>query len=84
MVGTERPERTCGSAASVHLGLHLYEPACERAARAQEAASIVGKIIANKCKDKGVTQIVFDRAGFEYASKVKAVADGAREAGLEF
>jgi large subunit ribosomal protein L18 len=44
----------------------------------------VGKRIAAKAKDAGITKVVFDRAGYKYHGRVKAVADGAREAGLEF
>lgn len=49
-----------------------------------EAATMVGEVIAQRAKDKGVTQIVFDRGGFIYHGKVKALADAAREQGLEF
>lgn len=49
-----------------------------------EAAAAVGKAIAEKCKAKGVTQVAFDRSGFKYHGRVKALADAAREAGLEF
>ncbi len=44
----------------------------------------VGKQIAAKAKEIGITQVVFDRAGYRYHGRVKAVADGAREGGLEF
>ncbi len=44
----------------------------------------VGKRIAQKAKDAGVTKVVFDRGGYKYHGRVKAVADGAREGGLEF
>ena len=44
----------------------------------------VGKIIAAKAREKGIEQVVFDRGGFLYHGIVKAVADGAREAGLNF
>ena len=48
------------------------------------AASAVGKAIADKAKKAGVTSVVFDRGGFLYHGRVKALADAAREAGLEF
>ena len=44
----------------------------------------VGKIVAAKAREKGIEQVVFDRGGFLYHGVVKAVADGAREAGLNF
>ena len=48
------------------------------------AAAYVGKVIAEKAKAKGINTVVFDRGGFIYQGKVKALADAAREAGLEF
>ncbi len=44
----------------------------------------LGKLVAEKAKEKGITKVVFDRSGFLYHGRVKAVADGAREGGLEF
>ena len=49
-----------------------------------DAASVVGKDIAVKAKAAGVTNVAFDRSGFKYHGRVKALADAAREAGLEF
>ena len=49
-----------------------------------DAAAYLGKVIAKKALDKGITTVVFDRGGFIYQGKVKALADAAREAGLEF
>jgi len=49
-----------------------------------EAAAAVGKAIAEKAKAAGVTQVAFDRSGFKYHGRVKALADAARENGLEF
>ena len=49
-----------------------------------EAATLVGTAIAKKALDKGITTVVFDRGGFIYEGKVKALADAAREAGLIF
>ena len=48
------------------------------------AASQVGKLIAEKAKAAGVEKVAFDRAGFQYHGHVKALADAAREAGLQF
>ncbi|HUL04192.1 MAG TPA: 50S ribosomal protein L18 [Gemmatimonadales bacterium] len=44
----------------------------------------VGRLVAEKAKAKGITKVVFDRAGYRYHGRVKAVADGARKGGLEF
>ena len=49
-----------------------------------EAAKEVGKLIAKKALEKNIESVVFDRAGYQYTGRVKAVADGARDAGLEF
>ena len=49
-----------------------------------EQATIVGKLIADNAKQAGVDNVVFDRGGFLYHGRVKALADSAREAGLKF
>jgi len=49
-----------------------------------EQAKLVGKAIAERAKGKGVKQVVFDRGGFKYSGRIKALADGAREGGLDF
>ena len=49
-----------------------------------EAAKAVGKLVAERAKEKGVQKVVFDRGGFAYHGRVAGLADGAREAGLEF
>ncbi|MBC7880403.1 MAG: 50S ribosomal protein L18 [Anaerolineae bacterium] len=49
-----------------------------------DAATEVGKLVAARAKEKGISAVVFDRGGKLYHGRVKAVADGAREAGLEF
>lgn len=49
-----------------------------------EAAAKVGALIAERAKSAGVTQVAFDRSGFKYHGRIKALADAAREAGLEF
>lgn len=48
------------------------------------AAAIVGRFVAERAKEKGVDRVAFDRSGFRYHGRVKALADAAREAGLEF
>lgn len=49
-----------------------------------KAAKLVGALVAKKALEKGIKQVVFDRSGFLYHGRVKAVADSAREGGLEF
>ena len=49
-----------------------------------EAAAFLGKEIAKRALDKGIKEVVFDRGGFIYQGKIKALADAAREAGLDF
>lgn len=49
-----------------------------------EAAREVGRLIGQRAREKGITRVVFDRGGNKYHGRVKAVAEGAREAGLEF
>ena len=48
------------------------------------AAALVGTVIGKKAVEKGITEVVFDRGGFIYQGKIKALADAAREAGLQF
>ena len=50
----------------------------------QEAAYIIGQTVAKNAMEKGISKVVFDRAGYQYTGRVKALADGARDAGLEF
>ncbi len=49
-----------------------------------EQANLVGKSLAERAGDKGIRQVVFDRGGYRYIGRVKALADGARQSGLEF
>jgi len=48
------------------------------------AASAIGKLVAERAKEKGVESVAFDRSGFKYHGRVKALAEAAREAGLQF
>ena len=67
---------TLASASTGHLG--------SREGKKSEQASEVGKLIAERAKEKGVERVVFDRGGYLYHGRVKALADGAREGGLNF
>ena len=49
-----------------------------------DAATVVGKVVAKRALEKGITTVVYDRGGYIYEGKVKALAEAAREAGLEF
>jgi large subunit ribosomal protein L18 len=49
-----------------------------------DGAKLIGKTVAQRAKEKGITKVVFDRGGYLYHGRVKALADAAREAGLEF
>ena len=48
------------------------------------AAKAIGKLVAERAKEKGIKSVVFDRGGYQYHGRVKALADAARAAGLEF
>ena len=48
------------------------------------AATAIGKLVAERAKEKGIVKVVFDRGGYQYHGRVKALADAARTAGLEF
>jgi large subunit ribosomal protein L18 len=50
----------------------------------RKAAELVGQRIAQKAKEKGIGKVAFDRAGYKYHGRVKALADAARESGLQF
>src|SRR5689334_13101006 len=71
--------KTIASANTTESGLKVQKPR----ANAATAAS-VGKLVAERAKAKNVTKVVFDRGGFIYHGKVKALADAAREGGLQF
>jgi large subunit ribosomal protein L18 len=49
-----------------------------------EGAKLIGKAVAERAREKGISKVVFDRGGYQYHGRVKALADAARQAGLEF
>ena len=61
-----------------------YEKSFEGLGSNKEAARAVGKLVAERAKAKGITAVVFDRGGYIYHGRVSALAEGAREGGLEF
>jgi large subunit ribosomal protein L18 len=60
------------------------EIAVKTGIKKKEQAAFVGKLLAAKCKEKGIENVVFDRSGYKYHGRVKSLADAAREGGLKF
>lgn len=56
----------------------------EKGGKKVEMAAEVGKLIASKCKEKGIETVVFDRGGYKYHGRIRSLADAAREQGLKF
>jgi large subunit ribosomal protein L18 len=98
VTGTEQRPRMAVKKSLKHIYVQLIDDAAGRtivAASTRDsevtakganatAAKAVGAAIAKKAKDKGVTKVVFDRGGYLYHGNIKALADAARENGLEF
>jgi large subunit ribosomal protein L18 len=72
--------RTLVSASSVDRDLREKVKGMKKS----EQAKVVGQAVAERAKSKGIQSVVFDRGGFRYVGRVKALADGAREGGLQF
>jgi large subunit ribosomal protein L18 len=75
--------RTVAAAASTEPALKTVFSGAVRGGN-QAGAEAIGKVIAERLREKGITRIVFDRGGNLYHGRVRAVADAARKAGLEF
>ena len=60
------------------------EPAMRGRRLTKETAAEVGKLVAARAKEVGISRVIFDRGGYAYHGRIKALADGAREEGLEF
>lgn len=73
-------DKTCVSASTVDKTLRT----AIKYPGNKEAAAAVGKLIAERAKEAGITKVAFDRSGFKYHGRIKALADAARESGLEF
>lgn len=71
---------TIASASSVDKNLRSK---CDGKTKTEQAR-LVGEAVAERAKEKGISQVVFDRGGFKYIGRVKALAEGAREGGLDF
>ena len=71
---------TLASASTIDQDLRAEMKGLKKA----EQAKLVGKKVAERAVSKGIKAVVFDRGGFKYTGRIKALADGAREGGLEF
>lgn len=71
-------------AAASSLEPSLKKELGDTGTKSKEAARLVGETVAKRAKEKGVDRVVFDRGGYIYHGKVKALADAAREGGLDF
>ncbi|HDL90478.1 MAG TPA: 50S ribosomal protein L18 [Thermodesulforhabdus norvegica] len=76
-------DRGCTLVAASTLDTELREAISEVSGKVEKARK-VGELIGKRAKDKGISRVVFDRNGYMYHGRVRAVAEGAREAGLEF
>lgn len=96
--GTDECPRICVFRSSKHIYAQLISDESGRTfasasslsatddskAKGVEAAKTVGRQLAEVCQEKGISKVVFDRNGFLYHGRIKALAEGAREAGLAF
>ena len=73
---------TLVSASSLEAGRKLPKDTKDK--NRVEQAAVVGKMVAERALEAGITQVVFDRGGYKYHGRVKALAEGSREAGLKF
>ena len=78
----DRAGRTLAAASSVEKDMRAL--ATGKVTGNKESAAAVGRLVAERARAAGVTKVTFDRGGFLYHGRVAAVADAAREAGLEF
>jgi len=76
--------RTLCAASSLDKGLRKDGRSKSKTGGDVASAKAVGALIASRAKDKGIEAVVFDRGGFQYHGRIKALADAAREAGLKF
>jgi len=72
--------RTLASASTVDRDLREQVKGLKKS----EQAKLIGKTVAERAKSKGIESVVFDRGGYRYGGRIKALADGAREGGLQF
>jgi large subunit ribosomal protein L18 len=94
IIGTAKIPRLCVFKSNIHIYAQLIDDASAKTLAStndmslkgtkMEGAIAAGKEIAKLAKAKGIETVVFDRNGFKYAGRIKALADSAREAGLKF
>jgi large subunit ribosomal protein L18 len=72
--------QTLASASSIDHDLRVKMESLKKT----EQARLVGLTVAERAKTKGISKVVFDRGGYQYIGRIKALADGAREGGLDF
>lgn len=83
--GTPTRPRACVGRSLTRVTVQLIDDTAHHTvAAASGKPTEVGKAIADACKKLGITQVVFDRGGYKYHGRVKAIAESMREAGLEF
>ena len=80
----DRDGRTLAAASSLDPEVREGAAGAKKGGKKTEAGKLVGRLVARRAKEHGVSRVVFDRGGYLYHGRVKAVADGAREGGLEF
>lgn len=98
-VGTPERPRLCIKRSNRHIAAQLIDDTADRVLtgvssltpeisarklKPMEACNAVGKLLAEKAKGMGIGKVVFDRAGYRYHGRVKALAEAAREGGLDF
>jgi large subunit ribosomal protein L18 len=75
---------TLASASTLEPAIREEFTAEDNGHRRIHEANVVGRVVAERAKEKGVRRVIFDRGGYKFHGRVKAVAEAAREAGLEF
>ena len=80
----DRGGRTLAAASSLDPEVREGAAGAKKGGKKTEAGKLVGRLVARRAKEHGVSRVVFDRGGYLYHGRVKALAEAAREAGLEF
>jgi large subunit ribosomal protein L18 len=75
---------TVASASTLSAEVKVPDGADASKRKKADAAKAVGALVAQRCKERSIEQVVFDRNGYRYHGRIKALADGARAAGLKF